>query len=52
LTDENAVKSAELYGKNIFSKKKLKSFWDFFCKTLEDDMLRILIVAAIISIIV
>jgi magnesium-transporting ATPase (P-type) len=46
--DENS----NIYGRNELSKKRLKSLFELFCQSLEDLMLRILIVSAIISIIV
>lgn len=52
LTDAQAIKNQELYGKNEQEKRRLKTFCEMFLGALDDEMLKILMVAAVISIVV
>jgi len=48
LSTEKVKRNAELFGTNTYKKKKTKSFWEIFLHALSDQMLIILMIAAVI----
>jgi magnesium-transporting ATPase (P-type) len=52
LTTDQAEKNAEKWGTNLYKKKKTKSFFQLLLEALNNQILIILIIAAILDIVI